>query len=318
MLQLPVRTRELSAWRELVRRIQNPQGEVTIGVVGKYVSLTDAYKSLNEALSHGGVSHNVRVRLEWIEAEDLEQGSVSCLEGVDGVLVPGGFGPRGAEGMAAAAGWARRHRVPYFGICYGFQWAVVEYARSVCGLSEASSVECHPDSPDKVILKLRDLVGVEEMGGTMRLGAYDCVLQEGSLAEQSLRDVAGLGASSPSLRVQPGVRAAFSPTTGCVFRDVRRTESSSRSRRFPSIPGFWRCSFIPSSSRAPSLLIRCSASSSAPPGGTSGARAPTTRWDAEARYRKSRRSRAIADIIGLHHLRRVPSAPEVESRAQHE
>jgi CTP synthase len=185
MLQLPVRTREISAWRDLVRRIQNPQGEVTIGVVGKYVSLTDAYKSLNEALSHGGVSHNVRVRLEWIEAEDLEQGSVSCLEGVDGVLVPGGFGPRGAEGMAAAAGWARRRRVPYFGICYGFQWAVVEYARSVCGLSEASSVECHPDSPDKIILKLRDLVGVEEMGGTMRLGAYDCVLQEGSLAHRA-------------------------------------------------------------------------------------------------------------------------------------
>jgi CTP synthase len=184
MLQLPVRAPDMADWRELVRRIQNPAGEVTIGVVGKYVSLTDAYKSLNEALAHGGVAHNLRVRLIWIEAEDLEQGSLSALEGMDGILVPGGFGPRGTEGMAAAAGWARRNRVPYFGICYGFQWAVVEYARSVCGLSQASSTECHPDSPDKVILKLRELLGVEEMGGTMRLGAYECVIEEGSLAHQ--------------------------------------------------------------------------------------------------------------------------------------
>jgi len=184
MLQLPVRAPEMADWRELVRRIQNPTGEVHIGVVGKYVSLTDAYKSLNEALAHGGVAHNLRVRLTWIEAEDLEQGSLSALEGMDGILVPGGFGPRGTEGMAAAAGWARRNRVPYFGICYGFQWAVVEYARSVCGLSQASSTECHPDSPDKVILKLRELLGVEEMGGTMRLGAYECVIEEGSLAHR--------------------------------------------------------------------------------------------------------------------------------------
>jgi len=184
MLQLPVRSPDIADWRELVRRIQNPKGDVNIGVVGKYVSLTDAYKSLNEALAHGGVAHNLRVRLTWIEAEDLEQGSLSALEGMHGILVPGGFGPRGTEGMAAAAGWARRNRVPYFGICYGFQWAVVEYARSVCGLTQASSTECHPDSPDKVILKLRELLGVEEMGGTMRLGAYECVIEEGSLAHQ--------------------------------------------------------------------------------------------------------------------------------------
>jgi CTP synthase len=184
MLQLPVRAPDIAQWRELVRRIQNPTGEVHIGVVGKYVSLTDAYKSLNEALAHGGVAHNLRVRLTWVEAEDLEQGSLSALEGMDGILVPGGFGPRGTEGMAAAAGWARRNLVPYFGICYGFQWAVVEYARSVCGLAQASSTECHPDSPDKVILKLRELLGVEEMGGTMRLGAYECVIEEGSLAHR--------------------------------------------------------------------------------------------------------------------------------------
>jgi CTP synthase len=184
MLQLPVQPADLEDWRELVRRIENPTDEVVIGVVGKYVSLTDAYKSLNEALAHGGIAHNLQVRLRWVEAEDLEQGSFEALEGVHGVLVPGGFGPRGTEGMAAAAGWARRNRVPYFGICYGFQWAVVEFARAVCGLSQASSTECHPDSPHKVILKLRELLGVEEMGGTMRLGAYECVLEEGSLAHQ--------------------------------------------------------------------------------------------------------------------------------------
>jgi CTP synthase len=184
MLQLPSRTKELDEWRELVGRIQNPGGEVVIGVVGKYVSLRDAYKSLNEALAHGGIAHNVRVTLRWVEAEDLENSDLDALEGVDGVLVPGGFGPRGTEGMAAAAGWARKRRVPYFGICYGFQWAVVEYARDVAGLSQAGSSECHPESPHKVILKLRELVGVEELGGTMRLGAYDCVLEEGSLAHR--------------------------------------------------------------------------------------------------------------------------------------
>ena len=185
MLELPPRAKQLGEWEELVRRIKNPTGEVTIAVVGKYVSLREAYKSLGEALTHGGVAHKLGVRLRWIEAEDLENGDLSSLEGVDGVLVPGGFGPRGTEGMAAAAGWARRERVPYFGICYGFQWAVVEYARSVCGLSEASSTECHPESPHKVILKLRDLVDVEEMGGTMRLGAYPCLLSEGSLAREA-------------------------------------------------------------------------------------------------------------------------------------
>lgn len=184
MLQLPVHPKQMEEWQELVHRIKNPAGEVTIGVVGKYVKLQEAYKSLSEALTHGGIAHQLRVRLRWIEAEDLENGDLSSLEGVDGVLVPGGFGPRGTEGMAAAAGWARVHRVPYFGICYGFQWAVVEYAREVAGLTGASSTECHPESPSKVILKLRELVGVEEMGGTMRLGAYDCIVKEGSLAHQ--------------------------------------------------------------------------------------------------------------------------------------
>ncbi|TDI45191.1 MAG: CTP synthase [Acidobacteria bacterium] len=184
MMDLPAREKDLAEWEELVHRVKNPAGEVTIAVVGKYVSLREAYKSLNEALTHGAVAQKLHAQLRWVEAEDLENGDLSPLEGVDGVLVPGGFGPRGTEGMAAAAGWARRERIPYFGICYGFQWAVVEYARSVCHLTEASSTESHPESPQKVILKLRDLVDVEEMGGTMRLGAYRCELTEGSLARK--------------------------------------------------------------------------------------------------------------------------------------
>jgi len=128
MLDLPERQKDLSEWEELVANIKNPHGEVTIGMVGKYVRLEDSYKSLNEALTHGGFAHNLRVHLKWIEAEDLTPEYTSPLENVDAILVPGGFGPRGAEGMIIAAGHARRHKVPYFGICYGFQWGVVEYA----------------------------------------------------------------------------------------------------------------------------------------------------------------------------------------------
>jgi CTP synthase len=174
---------DVSPWRSLVERIRNPQGEVEIGVVGKYVSFEDSYKSLNEALTHGGFGNGVRVARRWIEAEDLECGDVDAkLSGVDGILVPGGFGTRGTGGMVAAAGYARRTGTPYFGICYGFQWAVTEYARSVCGLTTASSTEVDPDAEHKVIYKLQDLLGVEEMGGTMRLGAYTCSLVPGSVA----------------------------------------------------------------------------------------------------------------------------------------
>jgi CTP synthase len=173
----------MSAWEELVHTIKNPRGEVVIGIIGKYVSFEDSYKSLNEALSHGGFGNGVRVVRRWVEAEDLEQGDVDRkLAGVDGILVPGGFGTRGTGGMVAAAEYARRTGTPYFGICYGFQWAVTEYARNVCGLGNANSTEVDPDAEHKVVYKLQDLLGVDEMGGTMRLGAYPCVLAPGSRA----------------------------------------------------------------------------------------------------------------------------------------
>jgi CTP synthase len=154
-----------------------------IGIVGKYVSFVDSYKSLNEALTHGGFASDVKVVRRWVEAEDLEKGDVDAkLGAVDGILVPGGFGTRGTGGMAAAAEYARRSGTPYFGICYGFQWAVVSFLRNVCGLSGADSTEVTPDAEHKAIVKLQDLIGVDELGGTMRLGAYPCRLAPGSRA----------------------------------------------------------------------------------------------------------------------------------------
>ena len=185
-LHLPQTERRMQQWEDLVNRIKNPVDEITIHVVGKYVGYEDSYKSLNEALYHGGFPHRVKVNIKWIEAESLEEpNGPALLDGADGILVPGGFGNRGTRGMMKAAEIARQRRVPYFGICYGFQWATVEYARNVAGLADADSTECNPDTPTKVIYKLRDLLGVDELGGTMRLGEYACQLTPGSLAERA-------------------------------------------------------------------------------------------------------------------------------------
>jgi CTP synthase len=184
-LHLPSTERRMQEWEDLVRRIKNPVDEITIHVVGKYVGYEDSYKSLNEALYHGGFPHQLRVNIKWVEAEALEEPhGESLLDGADGILVPGGFGNRGTRGMMRAAQIARERGIPYFGICYGFQWATVEYARNVAGLPQADSTECNPDTPVKVIYKLRDLLGVDDLGGTMRLGAYACELAPGSLARQ--------------------------------------------------------------------------------------------------------------------------------------
>ena len=177
---------EMQSWRDLVERIRNPASEVTVHVVGKYVGYEDSYKSLNEALYHAGFAHRLDVRIRWIEAEALEaDGGGRLLDDADGILVPGGFGSRGSRGMMKAAQVARERGIPYFGICYGFQWAVVEYARHVCGLTSADSTECDPDTPQKVIYKLRDLLGVDELGGTMRLGSYPCELTPGTQAHEA-------------------------------------------------------------------------------------------------------------------------------------
>jgi CTP synthase len=182
-LGLPQTEARTEAWEELVDRIKNPTRDLTIHVVGKYTGYEDSYKSLNEAVYHGGFAHRAKVTLHWVEAEALERdGGSDLLAGSDGILVPGGFGSRGTRGMMKAAEYARKHGVPFFGICYGFQWATVEYARNVCGLEGADSTEVDENAPHKVIYKLRDLLGVDELGGTMRLGRYACELVPGSAA----------------------------------------------------------------------------------------------------------------------------------------
>jgi CTP synthase len=178
----------LERWQDLVSRVYNPKDEVTIGIVGKYVEYEDSYKSLKEALVHGALAHNLKLRVDWVEAEGLESRDQSVqtqLESVDGILVPGGFGKRGIEGMLKGIQYARENDVPYFGICLGMQTACIEFARNVCGLEQANSSEFDPATPHRVIYKLRELRGIEELGGTMRLGAWECRLEPGSLAHRA-------------------------------------------------------------------------------------------------------------------------------------
>jgi CTP synthase len=184
-LGLPRYERDLAKWEALVSRVKNPKHRVRIGIVGKYVEFPDSYKSLNEALTHGGIANEAEVELVYISAEEIEGGNWPReIFDVDGLLVPIGFGPRGTEGKIRAIRYAREHRVPFFGICLGLQCMTIEFARNVCGLKDATSSEFDPETRQPVIYKLRDLLGVEEMGGTMRLGAYPCRLAEGTLARR--------------------------------------------------------------------------------------------------------------------------------------
>jgi CTP synthase len=187
-LRMNARAADLARWEELVQRVYNPKDDVTIGIVGKYVEYEDSYKSLKEALVHGALAYNLKLNVDWIEAEGLESKEQSVqaeLESVDGILVPGGFGKRGIEGMLKGIRYARENAVPFFGICLGMQTACIEFARNVCGLEQANSSEFDPATPHRVIYKLRELRGVEELGGTMRLGAWMCKLEPGSLAQKA-------------------------------------------------------------------------------------------------------------------------------------
>src|SRR5437016_7014362 len=186
---------DLTAWRKLVDTIREPlAGETSIAIVGKYVELEDSYKSLREALTHGGVANNLRVNIRWIESEELMDDNYEArLRDFDAILVPGGFGKRGVEGMIRAISYARRTRTPYFGICLGMQTTCIEFARNVCELKDADSTEFNVETPHAIIFKLRDLVNVEEMGGTMRLGAWPCLLTEGSLAREIYGDAEEIG-----------------------------------------------------------------------------------------------------------------------------
>jgi CTP synthase len=166
---------DLSRWDSMVQRIRNPKGEVKIGIVGKYTDWRDSYKSLSEALIHGGVANDVRVNMLYIDAMEIEKGeNRDLLKSVDGILVPGGFGERGIEGKIQAVEFARTHQVPYFGICLGMQLAVIEFARNVCGLKSANSAEFKPENLENVIDIMEHQKAVTDKGGTMRLGAYSC------------------------------------------------------------------------------------------------------------------------------------------------
>src|SRR5437773_3575987 len=181
---------DLSEWRDLVGTIREPSGgETAVAIVGKYVELEDSYKSLREALTHGGVANNLRVNIRWIESEELMDDNYEArLRDFDAILVPGGFGKRGVEGMIRAISYAVFCLKKNIGICLGMQTACIEFARNVCDLRDADSTEFNVETPHAIIFKLRELVDVEEMGGTMRLGAWPCLLTEGSLAREIYSD----------------------------------------------------------------------------------------------------------------------------------
>ena len=177
---------DLSDWERFIATFTDAEEEVEIAMVGKYTALKDAYLSVVEALLHAGIANGCRVRMRPVEAEEIEcDGAEAHLSGVDAILVPGGFGSRGVEGKIAAAGFARKKKIPYFGLCLGMQVAVVEFARNVCGIVGANSVEIDPATPSPVIHLMEEQKGVEDMGGTMRLGAYPCELVEGSRSRRA-------------------------------------------------------------------------------------------------------------------------------------
>ena len=182
-LRLPCPEPDLVQWEQMVEAFHHPLYTVTIALVGKYVALHDAYLSVVEALKHGGIENRASVEIKWIDSEELTKENIdSYLGGVDGILVPGGFGKRGTEGMILAADYARVKQIPYLGICLGMQIALISFARSVCGFSDANSTELDSTTTHPVIDLLPDQNGVENIGGTLRLGAYPCRLAEGSLA----------------------------------------------------------------------------------------------------------------------------------------
>jgi len=194
-LHLDVKPANLSEWQHIIDELENPSATVTVAMVGKYTELTDSYKSLSEALVHAGIHTSTRVNITYIDAEVIEKNGPGCLEGADAILVPGGFGERGIEGKIGAIRYARENRIPYLGICLGMQLAVIEYARDVAGMDDAHSTEFRPDSPYPVIGLITEWMtasgDIEErsedsdLGGTMRLGAQECRLAEGSHVRQA-------------------------------------------------------------------------------------------------------------------------------------
>ena len=237
----------LTKWRDLVHRAYHPRDEVHIGIVGKYVEYEDSYKSVKEALVHGALDANLKLKVTWIEAEGLETDDRSYeqqLDTFDGILVPGGFGKRGIEGMLNAIRYARESSTPYFGICLGMQTACIEYARNVAGLKDANSSEFDPATPHRVIYKLRELTGVEEMGGTMRLGAWTCIMEPDSKAAEAY----GATEISERHRHRYEFNREYEPIlTGAGLRLTGTTQDSTYVEivEIPTHPYFVACQFHP-------------------------------------------------------------------------
>lgn len=184
-LHLPCPEPDLSDWTHMVEALRHPNKEVTIALVGKYIQLHDAYLSVVEALKHGGIASHANVHLKWVDSELVTEENVAeYLSDVDGVLVPGGFGNRGIEGMITAIRYARENKIPFLGLCLGMQLTIVEYARNVLGYHDAHSIEMNPNTMHPVIALMPDQDGIEDIGGTLRLGAYPCVLADGSKAQE--------------------------------------------------------------------------------------------------------------------------------------
>ena len=278
-------------WSEMVDRIMNPKHEVRIAVVGKYMKHRDSYKSVYESLDHAGIAHRARVLVVRVEAEEVSaRGAEALLGGVDGILVPGGFGMRGIEGKIEAIRYARTNQIPFFGICLGMQCAVIEFARSVLGLEDANSTEFDKTTDHPVIALMEEQLSVRAARG------HDAA---GGLALRAGARAAWPGGLTASTRSASGIATATSSTTPTARRSSEhglvaighepRRRPSSRSSSCPTTPGSWRCSSIPSSSRSRPRPIPSSATSSAPHSSGRERAGPAWSWTAKSRRREVNR-----------------------------
>jgi CTP synthase len=237
---------DLEPWSEMVDRIRDPaEGRVRIAVVGKYTALVDAYKSVQEALIHGGISNDVGVDIGWLSSEEFEGGqSLEWMNDYHGLLIPGGFGERGIEGMLSVIKWARTHDLPFFGICLGLQCAVIEYARNVCGLTDSHSVEFLSEVSDPVICLMDSQRQVTDMGGTMRLGAYPCRIQEGSRAAEAYDTLEISERHRHRYEVNNNYRELLADN-GMVFSGLSPDGNLVEILELPDHPWFLGCQFHP-------------------------------------------------------------------------
>ncbi|MBI5888647.1 MAG: CTP synthase [Deltaproteobacteria bacterium] len=245
LLNIWTRSPKLEAWEEMARKADDPRREVAIGIVGKYINTQDSYKSLHESLTHGGLANNCRVTLHYVDSEDVEKkGAPALLKNVDGILIPGGFGSRGIEGKIAAVRYARESGIPFFGICLGMQVAIIEIARSLCGIKDANSSEFDPNGENSVVDIMEGQKAVNAKGGTMRLGAYPCVIKKGTKAYQVY------GASEISERhrhrfeVNNRYRDALAKA-GVEFSGLSPDESLVEIMEYRHHPWFVACQFHP-------------------------------------------------------------------------